>query len=151
VVALTFLSGLFIGFTEELLTRGIAVKILRDAGLREVVVAVISSALFALLHSVNVLTGQPPLTVVLTVVFAFGFGMMMYLVLRVTGNLVWPMLIHALTDPTTFLASGGIDVATSATQNPLLALAGPFNILFVVAGALAIIFIRGRVRESRVA
>ncbi|MEV8214196.1 CPBP family intramembrane glutamic endopeptidase [Leifsonia sp. NPDC077715] len=151
VVALTFLSGLFIGFTEELLTRGIAVKILRDAGFREVVVAVISSALFALLHSVNVLTGQPPLTVLLTVVFAFGFGMMMYLVLRVTGNLVWPMLIHALTDPTTFLASGGIDVATGGTQNPLLALAGPFNILFVVAGLLAIIFIRGRVRENRVA
>lgn len=149
VVALTFLSGLLIGFTEELLTRGIAVKILRDAGFREVAVAAISSALFALLHSVNLLTGQPVLTVLLTVVFTFGFGMMMYLVLRVTGNIVWPMLIHGLTDPTTFLASGGIDVAAEGAQNPVLALAGPFNILFVVAGLVALVFIRGRVRGHR--
>lgn len=147
VVVLTFATGLLIGFTEELLTRGIAVKILRDAGHREVVVAAISSALFALLHSVNILTGQPVGTVLLTLVFTFGFGMMMYLVLRVTGNLIWPMLIHALTDPTTFLASGGIDTGAGAVQNPLLALAGPFNIVFVIAGLIALFFIRGRVKS----
>ncbi|WP_180359694.1 hypothetical protein [Miniimonas arenae] len=44
--------------------------------------AVVSSALFALLHSVNVLTGQAVTTVALTMAFAFGFGMVMYLVLR---------------------------------------------------------------------
>lgn len=148
VVALTFASGALVGFTEELLTRGIAVKILRDAGHGEKVVAVVSSALFALLHSVNLFTGQPPLTVLLTLLFTFGFGMMMYLVLRVTGNIVWPMLIHALTDPTTFLATGGIDVA-GGTPNALIALAGPFNIVFVLAGLLAIPLIRGRVRERR--
>ena len=35
VVAVTFLSGLLVGFVEEILTRGIAVKMLRDAGKSE--------------------------------------------------------------------------------------------------------------------
>lgn len=148
VVPLTVVAGLLIGFTEELLTRGIAVKILRDAGHREIGVAVISSALFALLHSVNALSGQPLLTVLLTIAFAFGFGMMMYLVLRVTGSLIWPMLIHALTDPTTFLASGGIDTAATTAASPLLALAGPFNILFIVLALIAIPLLRRRSSEA---
>ena len=49
---------------------------------------VISSLVFALLHSANVLSGLPILTVALTVVFTFGFGVLMYLTLRVTGNLI---------------------------------------------------------------
>jgi membrane protease YdiL (CAAX protease family) len=147
VIALTFGTGLLIGFTEEVLTRGIAVKIFRDAGHREFAVAVISAALFGLLHSANILLGQPLLTVLLTVVFAFGFGIMMYLVLRVTGNLIWPILIHGLTDPTTFLASGGIDVAVE-DQSPLVALAGPFNLVFVLAAVVALFFISGRVKSA---
>ncbi|WP_234417452.1 CPBP family intramembrane glutamic endopeptidase [Miniimonas sp. S16] len=144
VIALTFASGLLIGFTEELLTRGIAVRVLRSAGYRERAVALISSALFALLHSSNVFLGQAPLTVALTVVFAFGFGMMMYLVLRVTRSLVWPILIHGLTDPTTFLGSGGVDVATT-DPSPLVALAGPFNIVFIAVALIALLLVRGRV------
>jgi uncharacterized protein len=145
VIALTFATGLLIGFTEEVLTRGIAVKILRDAGHREVVVAVISSALFALLHATNLLSGQSVLTVASTMVFAFGFGMMMYLVLRATGNLIWPILIHALTDPTTFLATGGID-AVHGEVAPLATLAGGFGIVFLVLAVVALFLIRGRVK-----
>ena len=147
VVVTMLLIGLLIGFTEELLYRGIVIKILRDGGHRELSVAVISSLLFALSHSVNLLSGQPLLTVALTVVFTFGFGMVMYLVLRVTGNIVWPMLIHALTDPTTFLASGGIDTSTGAAHSQLLDLAGPFNIVFVIAALIALFFIRGAVSQ----
>lgn len=145
VVPLTFVVGLLVGLTEELLTRGIAVKLLRDAGHGEIAVAVISSALFGLLHSVNALSGQSPVLVLATIVFAFGFGLMMYLVLRVTGSLIWPILIHALTDPTTFLATGGIDVAGGGPQSVLNQLAGPFNIVFVAFAIVAICCIRGRV------
>jgi membrane protease YdiL (CAAX protease family) len=144
VVATTFGVGLLVGFTEELLYRGIVVKILRDGGHREWTVAVVSSGLFALSHSVNLLSGQPVLTVALTVVFTFGFGLMMYLVMRVTGSIVWPMALHALTDPTTMLATGGIDVSTGAAHSPALELAAPFNMVFVVAALLALLFIRGR-------
>lgn len=145
VVPLTFFAGLFIGFTEELLTRGIAVKLLRDAGHGELVVAVISSALFALLHSVNLLTGQPIGTVLATIGYAFAFGVLMYLVLRVTGSLIWPIIIHGLTDPTTFLSTGGIDVAASGPQNALLVLAGPFNFVIMAFAVIALCCIRGRV------
>lgn len=149
VIALTFISGLLIGFTEELLTRGIAVKLLRSGGHSERVVAVLSSLLFALLHSSNILTGQPLLTVLLTMVYAFGFGMMMYLVLRATGNLIWPMLIHGLTDPTTILATGGIDTAHAGAESPLIPFAGAFSLIFIVAALLSIVFIRDRARTTR--
>ncbi|HEX4444791.1 MAG TPA: CPBP family intramembrane glutamic endopeptidase [Galbitalea sp.] len=150
VVITTFVIGLFIGFTEELLYRGIVVRILRNGGHSERVVAVVSSLLFGLSHLTNLASGQPIGTVALTVLFTFGFGMMMYLVMRATGNIVWAMVIHALTDPTTFLASGGVDVASTSTS-PLLSFAGPFNIVFVVAALIAIIFIRGRVETGRAA
>jgi CAAX protease family protein len=36
-------------------------------------------------------------------VYTFFFGFIMYLTLRLTGNLIWPILLHASTDPTAFL------------------------------------------------
>ncbi|MBZ4487887.1 CPBP family glutamic-type intramembrane protease [Microbacterium sp. cx-55] len=153
VVVTSLLVGLVIGFVEEFLYRGIVVKILRDAGHRELSVAALSSLFFALSHTVNLLSGQPLLTVALTVVFTFGFGMMMYLVMRATGNIVWAMLIHGLTDPTTFLSTGGIDVSTGAAHSPALDLAAPFNIVFVVAALIVLFFIRGKAEsasESRI-
>ena len=104
-----FATGLLIGFAEEILTRGIVVKMMRDAGHGEWIVMVVSSLIFALLHSANILSGMSFLTVAFTVVYTFGFGICMYLTLRATGNLIWPMLVHAMYDPTLFLASGGVD------------------------------------------
>jgi membrane protease YdiL (CAAX protease family) len=145
VVAVTFLAGILVGFSEEILYRGIVVRILRSGGHREWSVAVLSSLFFALSHSVNLLSGQPILTVGGTIIFTFGFGMMMYLVMRVTGNIIWAMIIHALTDPTTLLASGGLDVVGAHSSTSAFAtLAGAFSIVFVIAALLAMIFIRGK-------
>ncbi|MFJ2618917.1 lysostaphin resistance A-like protein [Glutamicibacter sp. NPDC087344] len=144
VVMLTLATGLLVGFTEEILTRGIAVKILREAGLGEWSVAVLSSLVFALLHTANLFSGMSLLTVLGTVGYTLAFGMLMYLTLRVTGYLIWPMLIHGLTDPTLMLASGGIDQA-GVTQNVFLELAGPANLLTIIGAVVALIFIRGRV------
>ncbi len=148
VIATTFVTGLFIGFAEEVLCRGLVVTMLRDAGKSEWVVMVLSSLVFALLHSTNILSGQPLLTVALTVVFAFGFGACMYLTLRGTGNLIWPVLLHALYDPTQFLATGGVDETHSADPSALLELAAPANILYVVLGVVALLAVRGRVGRS---
>jgi membrane protease YdiL (CAAX protease family) len=147
VVLVTFAAGLLVGFVEEILTRGIAVKMLRDSGKSEWVVMVASSAIFALMHSTNLLSGQEVVTVGATVVFAFGFGICMYLTLRATGNLIWPMLIHGLYDPTLFLATGGIDEASTGTQSVFLTLAGPANILFILLAVVALIAVRGRVER----
>lgn len=61
VVLTTLAFGLCVGFAEELVTRGLAVDILRRGGYSERLVMVLSSLLFALMHSVNVLDGQAPL------------------------------------------------------------------------------------------
>jgi len=59
VVIAWLVAGLCIGFAEEVLTRGFVVNMMRKAGYREIVVAVVSAALFAGLHSGNLLSGQP--------------------------------------------------------------------------------------------
>ena len=144
-VILTMLAtGLCIGLAEELITRGIAVNLLRRAGHGERTVMVLSSLIFALLHTVNAFT-QPLLNVALTVAYTFGFGVMLYLVLRVTGHIIWPILVHAATDPTTFLATGGVDAAgaTSGSES-LIALAGVFNFIYVAAAIVAIFLVKGK-------
>lgn len=148
VVLVTFAAGLLVGFVEEILTRGIAVKMLRDAGRSEWVVMVVSSAIFAGMHATNILGGQELSTVLATVGFTFGFGICMYLTLRATGNLIWPMLIHGLYDPTLFLATGGIDEVRSGTESVFLTLAGPANLLFILMALVALVAVRGRVRSG---
>jgi membrane protease YdiL (CAAX protease family) len=149
VVALVLVTGLLIGFTEELLTRGIGVKMLRDAGHGEWAVAALSSLVFALLHSTNLLSGQAFSTVGFTVIYTFAFGVLMYLTMRATGFLIWAMIFHALTDPTTILATGGIDEITSdASDSGLIALVSLSTFLLVFVGYLLLIFIRGRVARA---
>ncbi|GAA1946967.1 CPBP family intramembrane glutamic endopeptidase [Agromyces allii] len=151
VVPTMLLVGLFIGFAEELLTRGLAVNLLRRGGYGEKVVMVLSSLIFALLHSVNILTGQEPIAVLLTVVYTFGFGTMMYLVMRVTGSIVWAMLLHGATDPTTFLATGGVDAHGATTGDAaLLGIAGVFNVVYLVVAIVAIFLVKGKVRADQV-
>jgi membrane protease YdiL (CAAX protease family) len=146
VVATVFATGVLIGFAEEVLTRGIAVKMLRDAGHPEWVVAAVSSVLFALMHSINLFSGAAPLVVAITVFYALGFGVLMYLSMRVSGFLIVAIVLHSLTDPTTILATGGLDEAASdAAQNALLTAASPFNFVIMFAGLIMLIFIRGRV------
>lgn len=145
------LMGLAVGFAEELLTRGFVVDLLRRGGSSERVVLVLSSLYFALLHAGNVLSGQPVLTVAVTVVYTFGFGAMMYLSLLVTGRLVWAILLHAATDPTTMLATGAIDghSSTIGGDAALLSFAGIFNVIYVVVALVAIFLVKGRARVDQ--
>ncbi|MDY0908510.1 CPBP family intramembrane glutamic endopeptidase [Microbacterium sp. CFBP9034] len=104
LVAAWLFTGLFVGFAEELLTRGFVVNLMRKAGHGEIAVALASSGIFAALHIGNVFTSDQGLAVTLQqVVYTFWFGLCMYLALRVTGNLIWPILLHATTDPTLLL------------------------------------------------
>lgn len=148
VVVLALLSGAFIGAAEELVTRGAAVALLRKAGYKELVVAVLSSVLFALMHTVNAIgTGFTPAIGIL-LVYTFCFGICMYLVMRVTGSIVWAIVMHGLTDPTLFLATGGIDTAASAPQNVFLTIAATGNWAVIVFGIVALFLIRGRMLDK---
>lgn len=139
VVATWLLAGLFIGFAEEVLTRGYVVNLMRKAGHSEIATATVSAALFAAMHAGNALGGQGLFATAMQVLYTFGFGICMYLTLRVTGNLIWPILLHATTDLSIFLLS------THPSDGPLATIAGFGNIPVILFGIVAIIFIRGRV------
>ncbi|HWK93718.1 MAG TPA: CPBP family intramembrane glutamic endopeptidase [Luteimicrobium sp.] len=142
-IAAIAVLGVCIGFTEELATRGIVVKLLRDAGHRERYVVVVSSLLFALMHMVNLISGMKASTVLATVVYAFGFGACMYLSMRLTGTVWTAIVLHALTDPTTMLATGGIDTSTSSDGGGATALALVATLALIVFGVVAAFFVRG--------
>ncbi|HWV50716.1 MAG TPA: CPBP family intramembrane glutamic endopeptidase [Microbacterium sp.] len=140
VVAMWLLAGLCIGFAEEVLTRGFVVNMLRKAGNREIVVAVISSAVFAALHAGNLFSGQSVFTTLLQLVYTFAFGICMYLTLRVTGNFIWPILLHATTDPSIFL------MTMHPSGGAMTAFAGLGNMAVIATGLVLLIFIRGHVQ-----
>jgi hypothetical protein len=145
VVAVVFVSGALIGFVEELLCRGIGVKMLRDGGHSELAVAALTSLVFAFSHSVNLFTGQALSTVAYTWVYTFAFGVCMYLTLRTTGFLVGAMVLHGLTDPTTILATGGIDEVTdTASDSAFMDVAGLSTFLLILLGFVLLAFVRGR-------
>ena len=145
VVATWLLTGLFIGFAEEVLTRGLVVTLLRRAGQREIVVALISSALFAALHAGNLLTGQSLPVTLFQLVYTFAFGVCMYLAMRVTGTIIAPILLHASTDPSIFLHTA------YPVEGALSSLAGVGNPAVIVVGLIALFFVRGRVGRDQAA
>ena len=138
------LTGLFIGFAEEVLTRGYVVRIMREANHSEVAVALVSAALFALLHSINLFTGQALGPTLIQLVYTFFFGICMYLALRVTGTIIAPILLHASTDPSIFIQS------TYPAPGPLSAVASLGNIVVIVVGIiLLVVFLVTRGAKKR--
>lgn len=134
VIASWLLTGLFIGFAEETLTRGFAVNILRKAGHGEISVALISSAIFGGLHLGNVFTTTQGLGVTLIqVVYTFFFGIIMYLALRLSGTLICPILLHASTDPLLSLH------AEFPSGSPLGILVGLGTYLVILTGLILMI------------
>lgn len=150
VVLLVLVSGLLVGYVEELLYRGVAVKMLRGTGRRELGVAALSSLLFGLSHSVNLFTGQAVSTVASTMVYTVAFGALMYLTMRAAGFILAAMLLHGLTDPTTILATGGIDkMPGSGGSSALADVAGLFTVVLVVAGIGMLLCVRGTAGQER--
>ncbi len=139
VVAAWLIAGLFIGFAEEVLTRGYVVNLMRKAGHSEIAVATVSAAIFAGLHAGNLFGGQPLLATAIQVFYTFAFGICMYLALRVTGNIIWPILLHASTDPSIFLQTA------YPAEGSLTGFAALGNIAVIATGLVLLIFIRGRV------
>jgi membrane protease YdiL (CAAX protease family) len=144
IVVLVMVSGLLVGFVEELLCRGVAVKMLRASGYGEFVVAALSSLVFSILHAANLLSGQSLQTTAVQMFYTFGFGVLMYLTLRSSRFLVVAMIIHGLTDPTGILANSGIsDAATAKNLNTLLTIGGNFTLPIGFFGLLLLLCVRG--------
>ncbi|MGH1565353.1 CPBP family intramembrane glutamic endopeptidase [Mumia sp. DW29H23] len=138
------LAGVCIGVAEELVTRGLAVKVLRDAGHSERYVVIVSSLLFALMHTANLISGMEVATVLFTLVYTFAFGTCMYLAMRVTGTIWAAIVLHACTDPTTILSVGGIDEGVGGQDGAFAGLALAATVGLIVFGFIAVLFVKGR-------
>ncbi len=88
--------ALAIGLEEELWTRGLVLESLRWRG--TTVAVVLSSLWFGLLHSLNLLSGQPATATLAQIGFATAFGLAVGAVRVRVGTLWLPIALHALYD-----------------------------------------------------
>jgi membrane protease YdiL (CAAX protease family) len=102
------LGTLFVGFSEELLTRGIAIVGARGS-MHEKWVWVFSGAIFAMLHVPNAFFGQSAKDTAQQVVFAFAVGLTYYVTRRLSGTLIVTMLLHAIWDFSIFIQGHSVD------------------------------------------
>jgi membrane protease YdiL (CAAX protease family) len=107
-VGLLALGTLFVGFSEELLTRGLAIVGGRGS-MHERWVWVFSSAIFGLIHVPNALFGQSGAETVNQVFFAFAVGMTYYVTRRISGTLIVTMGLHALWDFSIFIQAHSVE------------------------------------------
>ncbi|WP_082100354.1 CPBP family intramembrane glutamic endopeptidase [Demequina maris] len=91
------LAMLLVGFGEELTTRGVLLVGARGS-MGEVGVFFVTTGLFALMHSSNVLFGQDAAVTAQQVGVTFVYGAGYYVMRRATGSLIPAMLMHATWD-----------------------------------------------------
>lgn len=116
-----------VGYSEELMTRGLLLRGARGSGFTEVKVFLITSLCFGLMHSLNILNGQDVKTTAGQVLFTFLAGGVYYAIFRKTGFLWVTMVLHALWDFS--LLTNGAEVVNKATpeMGGLMALGAVFT------------------------
>ena len=116
----SFAGAVGVGFGEEMITRGSMVVGLRSR-FGEVKVWLFSTLLFSALHVPNVFFGLPltsmPIQVVLTFIMGSGF----YIIRRISGTLIIPMILHGLWDSSLLItdATGGTPSLVQFALYPL--------------------------------
>ena len=106
-----FIGTAFVGYSEELLARGLLVRGARGSRYSEVKVFLIVMVVFGSLHGVNIINGQDIMTTLEQIVTAGLVGGVFYTVFRKSGFLVVPMVLHGLYDFSIF-THGLINVNT---------------------------------------
>jgi membrane protease YdiL (CAAX protease family) len=89
---------LFVGIAEEVAFRGIIVRAIRGSTSKEWIVMIGSSLLFGLVHGINFFNGQSFGKTITQVTLAAILGSTLYVILRLSGSLLLPILIHAIWD-----------------------------------------------------
>lgn len=102
-IILLILGSLIIGFSEELLVRGIAVSALQDAGYSVLLTGIISSLIFGVLHFMNYFNGQNLKKTSIQVAGTVLMGLNFYIIFVISGTLWLPIIAHALYDLSIFL------------------------------------------------
>ena len=160
-IVLFTLACLGIGLFEEFAFRGIVFPTLcdrllpilrkkREASIKphrlpvETVTAVLSifltSAIFGLLHVMNLLSGGSPVAVLMQIGYTFLIGGMCAIVLLYTRSLVFPVLIHAVYD---FGGLMDVHIAVGSRWDPLTV-----TLTAVIGVIAAIVFVVLLLRTS---
>ncbi len=131
-LVMVLLGFAFVGFSEELMTRGLLLTGAR-ARYGELLSWFISTACFAVMHGINALNGQDAGTTATQVVLTFVSGTLLYLSRRVTGTLLVPMAIHALFDSAITIHAGPGAEFNADTD------AAPAGLVFQFVGVIVLI------------
>jgi len=97
-VMILLVGVLLVGVAEETTFRGINIRAIRGSTRNEFAVLLLSSLLFGLVHGVNILNGQDAVWTMGQIANTFVGGAGFYIVLRLSGSLLIPILLHALWD-----------------------------------------------------
>jgi len=98
LIVTIFVATAFVGYSEELLTRGLLIRGARGSGISEVKVFLIVMLVFGLYHGINFLLGQDAAATLQQMLLAGLAGGVYYAIFRKTGFLVVTMVLHALFD-----------------------------------------------------
>jgi len=127
--------GVLVGFNEELMARGLVLTAFRSR-LHEGWAWFLSGALFGLMHLVNAALGAPLGGTLLQVLMAFASGTAFYIVRRVTGSLIWAMLLHGLWDVSVFaVGHAPLGVAYAGFLAPVVGVLALAVVYWVIKGA----------------
>lgn len=121
------LGAVGVGFGEEMITRGSLVVGLRSR-FTEGQVWLFSTLLFSALHVPNVLFGLPLWAMPIQVLLTFIMGSGLYVLRRLSGTLLLPMVLHGLWDSSLFL-----NVAIGRASSPVQFIVYPLAIACTVA------------------
>lgn len=139
LVMWSLFGALGVGFGEEVVTRGTLIVSLRSK-FSEVKVWFWSTLLFAALHIPNAFFGVPWESVPVQFVMTFIMGSAFYAVRRLTGTLIWPLVLHGLWDSAVFLPRA------TGVEGSLMAF-----LVYPIAITLAIVVIRRNRNVGRAA
>jgi len=142
LVLLVFAGTLMVGFGEEIVFRGYVLVGARGR-YTEVGAWFVSTLAFALLHGLNIFTGQAVGATFQQIAAAFVFGSALYFTRRVTGLLVVGMLLHGLWDFSTFIGAGRGD-KTGGLPDTIAALPFVWALGLTTIVALFVVFRRHR-------
>jgi uncharacterized protein len=102
LLAIAFL----IGFAEEAIFRGLMLNALKARGLWQA--AIISSLLFGLSHSLNLLSGKSGADILIQISYALAIGFA-FAALVLKKGILWPLVVaHALIDFTSFIGKATV-------------------------------------------
>lgn len=99
---------LIIAFIEEIVFRGFMISILREKGI--LLAVTVSSFLFAITHSLQLLGGQDLLSTVIQISYAFATGMVLAFLIALGQPLLVTILFHGINNTFIVLASKEGDV-----------------------------------------